>query len=110
MSVPRGPAFFMAHFSKVSQDSQISPSQASYTIDRSSEDRTIGQQVAIKVIRSEEEDFSDSASAVNGIAWEPVTGERLATASSDGALRIWTPGNGRYTGYDGHNGALTSAA
>jgi eukaryotic-like serine/threonine-protein kinase len=50
------------------------------------------------------------ASAVNGLAWEPVSGERLATAASDGTLRIWRPGNGRYTSYDAHAGALTSAA
>ncbi len=50
------------------------------------------------------------ASAVNGLAWEPVLGERLATAASDGTLRIWTPGNNKYTSYDAHAGALTSAA
>jgi len=50
------------------------------------------------------------ASAVNGLAWEPVSGERLATAASDGTLRIWTPGNNKYTSYDAHAGALTSAA
>jgi serine/threonine protein kinase len=49
-------------------------------------------------------------SAVNGLAWEPVSGERLATAASDGSLRIWTPGNNKYTSYDAHAGALTSAA
>jgi eukaryotic-like serine/threonine-protein kinase len=50
------------------------------------------------------------ASAVNGLAWEPVSGGRLATAASDGTLRIWRPGNGRYTSYEAHAGALTSAA
>jgi len=49
-------------------------------------------------------------SIINGMAWEPVTGEHLATAASDGTLRIWMSGNGRYTSYDGHSGALTSAA
>ncbi|HEV2654285.1 MAG TPA: hypothetical protein VGT82_04975, partial [Ktedonobacteraceae bacterium] len=50
------------------------------------------------------------ASAVNGLAWEPVSGERLATAASDGTLRIWTPENNKYTSYDAHAGALTAAA
>ncbi|MDQ2887057.1 MAG: serine/threonine protein kinase [Chloroflexota bacterium] len=49
-------------------------------------------------------------SAVNGLAWEPVSGERLATVASDGTLHIWTPENNKYTSYDAHAGALTSAA
>ncbi|HEV2661671.1 MAG TPA: protein kinase, partial [Ktedonobacteraceae bacterium] len=45
------------------------------------EDRTIGQQVAIKVIRNDEEDFSDSASA--GRAEERFKQEARAVASLD---------------------------
>ena len=50
------------------------------------------------------------ASAVTGIAWEPVSGQRLATVASDSTLHIWTLGNSKFTSYNAHSGALTSAA
>ncbi len=47
--------------------------------------------------------------AVNGIAWEPTASDRLATASTDGTLRIWTFESSKYDIYEGQAGALTTA-
>ncbi len=47
--------------------------------------------------------------AVTGLAWEPANGPRLATVSTDGNLRIWTPGNQTIGTYAAHS-SLTSVA
>lgn len=52
--------------------------------------------------------------AVNGLAWDPTTPGRLATACSDERVRIWTlASNGapaRATVYSGHHGSVTAVA
>nr|BBH93319.1 hypothetical protein KTA_15180 [Thermogemmatispora argillosa] len=51
---------------------------------------------------------------VNGLAWDPATSGRLATACSDEHVRVWTLGsNGaaaRATVYSGHHGSVTAVA
>ncbi|MBX5452061.1 WD40 repeat domain-containing serine/threonine protein kinase [Thermogemmatispora sp.] len=52
--------------------------------------------------------------AVNGLAWDPTTPGRLATACGDEHVRVWTLGsNGapaRATVYSGHHGSVTAVA
>ncbi len=47
---------------------------------------------------------------VNGVAWEPGSTGRLATASSDGSMRIWEADGNAHTAYNGHAGGVTSIA
>ncbi len=48
--------------------------------------------------------------AVNGIAWEPTSTGRLATACSDGSVNIWDVNSSARTIYSGHGGKVTSVA
>ncbi|WP_376794486.1 WD40 repeat domain-containing serine/threonine protein kinase [Thermogemmatispora sp.] len=52
--------------------------------------------------------------SVNGLAWDPATSGRLATACSDERVRVWTlASNGapaRATVYSGHRGSVTAVA
>ncbi|WP_069802144.1 WD40 repeat domain-containing serine/threonine protein kinase [Thermogemmatispora onikobensis] len=48
--------------------------------------------------------------AVNGLAWDPTTPGRLATACSDGRVRVWTLSSNGATVYSGHHGSVTAVA
>jgi serine/threonine protein kinase/WD40 repeat protein len=47
---------------------------------------------------------------VNGVAWDPSGADRLATACSDGLLRVWNVASGAHTAYQGHTAAVTALA
>lgn len=60
------------------------------------------------------QDHLSHPAAVNGLAWDPTTPGRLATACSDERVRVWKlGGNGaaaQATVYNGHHGSVTAVA